>query len=48
MKITRNSNGTYNYRREEKQRTWDDKMYLFPLPQSELMKNKNLVQNPGW
>ena len=48
MKITRNSNGTYNYKREEKQRTWDDKMYLFPLPQSELMKNKNLVQNPGW
>lgn len=22
--------------------------YLFPIPQSEINKNKNLVQNPGW
>ena len=24
------------------------KMYLWPIPQSEMDKNKNLVQNPGW
>ena len=29
-------------------RTWDDKMYLFPIPQSEIQKNPNLTQNPGW
>lgn len=48
MKITKNSNGTFNYTRQERQRMWDDKMYFFPIPQSELMKNKNLTQNPGW
>lgn len=26
----------------------EDKNYLFPLPTSELLLNKNLVQNPGW
>lgn len=29
-------------------RTWDDKMYFYPIPQSEIYKNSNLVQNPGW
>lgn len=29
-------------------RTWDDKMYFYPIPQSELKKNSNLTQNPGW
>ena len=24
------------------------KHYLFPIPQSEIDKNRNLVQNPGW
>lgn len=48
MKITKNNNGTYNYSRQVSTRLWDDKMYLFPLPQTELTKNKNLVQNPGW
>jgi hypothetical protein len=24
------------------------KMYFMPLPQSEITKNKKLVQNPGW
>lgn len=48
MKITRNTNGTFNYRREVRQRSWDNKMYLFPIPHSELVKNQNLDQNPGW
>jgi hypothetical protein len=29
-------------------RTWDDKLYLYPLPLDQLTLNKNLVQNPGW
>jgi hypothetical protein len=29
-------------------RYWDDKMYLFPIPDSEIRKNPNLIQNPGW
>lgn len=29
-------------------RQWEDKYYFYPIPQSELMKNPNLSQNPGW
>ena len=29
-------------------REWDDKYYLYPIPQSEVKKNPNLGQNPGW
>lgn len=29
-------------------RQWDDKYYFYPIPQSELKKNPNLTQNPGW
>ena len=29
-------------------RVWEDKMYLYPIMQSELFINTNLVQNPGW
>jgi hypothetical protein len=29
-------------------RLWEDKFYLYPIPQSELKKNGNLTQNPGW
>lgn len=29
-------------------RLWEDKMYLYPIPQSECAKNPNLEQNPGW
>lgn len=29
-------------------RQWDDKNYLFPIPQSEVKKNPALGQNPGW
>ena len=27
---------------------WADKMYLFPIPQGDINKNRNLVQNYGW
>lgn len=29
-------------------RQWDDKFNFYPIPQSELKKNPNLTQNPGW
>lgn len=29
-------------------RIWEDKMYLYPIPQNETYVNKNLIQNPGW
>lgn len=29
-------------------RIWDDKMYLFPIRQADIERNRALVQNPGW
>ena len=43
MQITKN-NDTYTYKRVISNRYWDDKMYLFPIPDSEIRKNPN----PGW
>lgn len=48
MKITKNGDDIYTYERKVKERSWDDKMYFFPIPQSEKSKNPNLEQNPGW
>jgi hypothetical protein len=48
MQITKNADDTFSYTRKNVSRQWDDKMYLFPIPQSERMKNPNLAQNPGW
>ena len=48
MKLTQNVDGTITYTRNEVSRTWDDKMYFFPIPQTEIMKNPNLTQNEGW
>ena len=47
MKITKNGDGTYTYERKTKNRIWDDKMYFFPIPQSERSKNPNLEQKSG-
>lgn len=48
MRITRNTDGSYTYTRTTQNRMWDDKMYLFPIPQAERLKNPNLTQNPGY
>lgn len=48
MKITKNEDGSFVYTRKTVDRTWEDKMYLFPIPQTELLKNTNLKQNAGW
>ena len=34
--------------REMEKRTYEDHMNLMPIPQSEINKNKNLIQNWGW
>lgn len=47
MKITKNGND-FSYTRKTVPRQWDDKMYFFPIPRTEIMKNPNLGQNPGW
>ena len=48
MEITKNSDGSFSYKRVNSSRQWNDKMYLFPIPQSERQKNPNLSQNTGW
>jgi hypothetical protein len=41
---------TYTYEEfEVEKRTFDvSKMYLMPIPQSEIIKSKVLEQNPNW
>lgn len=29
-------------------RKWENKMYFYPIPQTDLITNPNLLQNPGW
>jgi hypothetical protein len=29
-------------------RKWDEKNYLYPIPEADLLTNPNLKQNPGW
>ena len=52
MTITLNADSTFTYTTSvdnSTRNTWDDKMYLFPIPQSEMMKNQGgWSQNPGW
>ena len=52
MQITKNADGTFNYNVQTDAQTrsyWDDKMYLFPIAQSEILKSGGaLTQNPGW
>ncbi|HLP73694.1 MAG TPA: RagB/SusD family nutrient uptake outer membrane protein [Bacteroidales bacterium] len=47
--VWKNTNGTFKYDAELLEvRLWDDKYSLFPMWENELLKNKSLVQNPGW
>jgi len=34
--------------RNDIQRKWDQKLYLYPIPESDLLTNPALKQNPGW
>lgn len=49
IKITKNPDGSFSYQKKTvEHRVWNDKMYLYPIPQGEIFKNKALEQNPGW
>ena len=42
------TNDNYSYE-AGKSRTWNDRLYLRPIPTGELQRNDNLLpQNPGW
>lgn len=43
------STGVLSYSKiEVEQRKWEEKMYLYPIAQTEVYINTNLVQNKGW
>ena len=42
------TNGGNTLTRTSKARNWDNKYYLFPIPQSEILINGKLTQNSGW
>lgn len=49
MLIRQTSSGVYSYTTQKiESRSWTPKMYLYPIPQSEINKSLVLVQNPGW
>lgn len=49
MDITRESDGSFTYQKKlVETRVWENKMYLYPIPQSEVFKNEALGQNPEW
>ena len=50
VRITQVSGSTYSYERFlYETRRWNDRMYLYPIPQAELYRNANLApQNTGW
>jgi len=49
MEITKDADDKLHYEvKVISNRQWDDKMYFYPIPQSEIAKNPNLEQNPGW
>ena len=41
------TDGSYQ-KQKVQERVWEDKMYLYPIPQKETFVNENLTQNPGW
>ena len=50
MNVRGGSNDKEDFNRivEASQIVFNRKMYLYPMPDSEMRKTKNLVQNPGW
>ena len=50
VEIIKNADGTFTEKKKVVQnRQWEDKMYLFPIPQSDILKSGGaLDQNPGW
>lgn len=47
-KVQKATGGEIVLTRMQEVRNWEDKYYFFPIPFSEINKNPNLKQNPGW
>lgn len=45
---TSNTDPAFFKRTKFETRVFRKSFYLFPIPQAEIQRNKNLVQNPGW
>ncbi|MBC8618618.1 RagB/SusD family nutrient uptake outer membrane protein [Parabacteroides faecis] len=49
LEIEKGVDGAFEYKRVlVEPRKWEDKMYIYPIANTERFKNVNLVQNPGW
>jgi hypothetical protein len=49
VNVTKNNVGTLSYARKlVEKRVWNDRMNLYPIAQSEIFINGNLVQNTDW
>jgi hypothetical protein len=49
LKITKNQDATFTYVSQAvEERKFAPKMYLYPFPQEEINRNKNLIQNTDW
>ena len=49
MRIVKTADNVYTYTRQKiETRVWSDKMYLYPIPQSEVNKSTAVKPNPGW
>ncbi len=49
--ITKEASGTFSYQYlpvDPQPNVFSEKMYLMPIPQEEISKNRKLTQNPGW
>ena len=49
MKVEKEADGSFTYNRYVlRKNKWEDHYVLYPIPHNELVKNKNLQQNPNW
>lgn len=49
MQITRHDDNSYSYQTfVVRDRTFRRPMYLWPIPQAEIFKSTDMLQNPGW
>ena len=48
VKIKKEEGGFEYTKQLVQERVWNDKMYLYPIPQNEIYLNHNLTQNPYW
>lgn len=49
MEIVKNGDGSFSYTPYKiEDRVFSSKMYFYPIPNAEILKQKKLEQNPGW